>query len=265
MISSLGIVSVATNIYLEYWKIQAESVDRNVPNDLRVTIHIFTDQPEEASGFGRTLKNLTVKAHRIPAYRWPEATLYRYRIFNQHRDLLSEDVLMYLDADMLVHESLQSSYFLNSANEGASLVRHPGYYRPKGLELLSLYLRKPDLLVSDASSRLRLGGLGAWETNPASAAFVERRRRRTYYCGGTWWASRKVFGSLVHELDLRVTRDEAQGVMAVWHDESHINWWGANHSHETKSPAFCYSTGYPWLKGLRMVIQAVDKTDSTRS
>lgn len=265
MIPSLGIVSVATNIYLEYWKVQAASVDRNVPGDLQITIHIFTDRPEEANKFGLTLTNLNVKAHRIPSYGWPEATLYRYRIFSEHLDHISEDVVMYLDADMLVHESLQPSYFLNAAADRATLVRHPGYYRPKGFRRIGLYLRKPGLIISDVYSSLRLGGLGAWETNPSSAAFVGRKRRHAYYCGGTWWAPRKVFESLVSELDLRVTRDEEKGVMAIWHDESHINWWGANHPHNTQSPAFCYSTSYPWLNGVGMIIQAVDKVDSTRS
>ena len=103
---SLGVISVATNIYLEYWKAQAKSLAANLDNSLDVTLHIFTDRPEEAEEFGSSLDWVKVVGHKIPAYRWPEATLYRYRIFNAARESLNQDVLMYLDADMLLHKRL---------------------------------------------------------------------------------------------------------------------------------------------------------------
>ena len=265
MTLSLGIVSVATNVYLDYWKSQAASLDRNVSPELPITIHIFTDRTSEAIEFSKSLKNLKVVAHEIPPYRWPEATLYRYKIFNEHKSELTQDILMYLDADMLVHSTLSLSRLAPQGTAEATLVKHPGYFRPTGLRRIKLYWQYRKLLVSDTYSRIKLGGLGAWETNPKSAAFVSRASRRNYYCGGIWWAPNAIFRDLVSELDSRVNSDESAGLMAVWHDESHINWWGTQHAHASQNPSFCFSTSYPWLTHLEMVVQAVDKDSMTRS
>jgi Glycosyltransferase family 6 len=263
-IKTLGIISVATNIYLEYWKSQAKSVAKNIGPNLDVTLHIFTDQPEEAEAFGSELENVKIVGHRIPGYRWPEATLYRYRIFNSAKDELTQDVLVYLDADMIVHQPMGESDFSTQSGTGMTLVRHPGYFRPGVLARAALYLSSPKLALGDFYSTLRVGGIGAWDTNPESKAFVPKKLRTQYFCGGTWWGYRDDFLALVEELDNRVTQDELAGVMAKWHDESHINWWGANHAHETKSPSYCYSVSYKWLSGLPMAIQAVDKVEATR-
>lgn len=263
-IQSLGIMSVATNIYLEYWKAQAKSVDEHLGKNFNVTLHIFTDRPEEAELFGGSLRNVIVKGHRIPAYRWPEATLYRYRIFNANKTELTQDVLMYLDADMVVHKEVTGLDLATPSGSGVTLVQHPGYYRPAAFKALTLYVGQPKLLASDLYSRWRLGGIGSWETSPKSKAFVPRSLRTDYFCGGTWWGYQEDVLGLVAELDKRVTQDELAGVMAKWHDESHMNWWGANHPHATKSPSFCYSVSYPWLRSLPMIIQAVDKLEATR-
>jgi hypothetical protein len=263
-IKTLGVISVATNIYLEYWKSQARSVAKNIGPNLDVTLHIFTDQPEEAERFGSELENVKVVGHRIPAYRWPEATLYRYRIFNSAKDELTQDVLMYLDADMIVHTPLHANDFQTQSGSGVTLVRHPGYYRPSFLRRIRLYVSTPKFALGDLYSVARTGGIGAWETNPKSEAFVPKNLRKQYFCGGTWWGYRNEFLELVAELDRHVTQDEKAGVMAKWHDESHINWWGANHEHETKDPRYCYSVSYKWLSDLPMIIQAVDKDEATR-
>ncbi len=263
-ISSLGVISVATNIYLEYWKSQAKSVAEHIGPNLDVTLHIFTDRPEEAERFGADLPNVTVVGHKIPPYRWPEATLYRYRIFNEAQSELTQEVLIYLDADMLVHQPLGATELASQSGAGVTLVRHPGYFRPSIKGRIRTYFGSPKLAIADAYSQWKIGGIGAWDTNPASKAFVPRNLRKEYFCGGTWWGYRADFLSLVAELDDRVSQDERAGVMAKWHDESHINWWGATHQHHTKNPSYCYSVSYKWLAGLPMIIQAVDKAEATR-
>ena len=262
--TTLGVMSVATNIYLEYWKAQAQSLNEFAGPDLAVTLHIFTDQPDVAEEFGKTLSNVKVVGHRIPAYRWPEATLYRYRIFNAVKAELTQDILMYLDADMLVHRALGLQDLQSPTGSGVTLVQHPGYYRPSPARLLGVYVKRPKLLLADLYSHYRLGGLGAWETSSSSTAYVPRDKRQAYFCGGTWWGYRSAVLDLVAELDANVTRDELNGVMAKWHDESHMNWWGANHEHATKNPSYCYSVSYPWIQNLPMIIQAVDKEEATR-
>lgn len=261
---TLGIVSIATNIYLDYWKAQAKSVDENLDQLVETTLHIFTDRPNEALEHGRTLKHVRVIAHQIPAYGWPEATLYRYEIMHKESDQLQQDVLMYLDADMLIARPIGLKDFETSEGSGVTLVRHPGFYRPVLASSVLLYLRNPALLTNDIYTSLKVGGLGSWETSSTSLAYVPRKLRRNYYCGGVWWGYNAEFKELVKELAERVSRDEENQVMATWHDESHLNWWASTHQHVAKDSSYCYSISYPWLKQLPMIIQAVDKQVATR-
>lgn len=260
----LGIISIATNIYLDYWKEQAVSVDLNADESLDVTLHIFTDQPEKAAEFGKSLKNIGVVAHPIEPYGWPEATLYRYKIISDHASQLPEDVLMYLDSDMLVKARVSERDFANNGHTGLTLVRHPGFQRPSGARALSLYISKPKVAISDFYLRYSMGALGAWETDPRSMAQVPRAKRTHYVCGGTWWGHRDDLLRLAEDLAARVAGDEANGVMAKWHDESHLNWWAANHIHHLRDSSYCYSSSYVWLRHLPQIIQAVDKQAATR-
>ena len=260
----LGIISIATNIYLEYWKEQAVSIDLNSDESLEITLHIFTDQPEKAEEFGKYLNNTRVVAHPIEPYGWPEATLYRYKIISDHSSQLPEDVLMYLDSDMLVKARISEKDFASNGHTGLTLVRHPGFQRPTGKGALCLYIAKPKVAISDFYLRYSMGALGAWETDPRSMAHVPKTKRTYYVCGGTWWGTRDDLLNLARDLAARVAADEANGVMARWHDESHLNWWASNHSHQLKDASYCYSSSYLWLRHLPQIIQAVDKQESTR-
>jgi hypothetical protein len=57
----------------------------------------------------------------------------------------------------------------------------------------------------------------------------------------------------------RIDRDTASGVLAVWHDESHLNWWTANHESKLLVPEYCYVEGSENLAHLTARIVALDK------
>jgi len=259
---SLGILSIATNKYIDYWRDQAESVDLHLGPTLPVTLHIFTDRPADAEAIGSNLRNVKVMIHEIPPLVWPEATLHRFKVFNEHAHLLVEDFLMYLDADMVVHKPFGRD--ITAPGADVTLVKHPGYFRPRFPQKLTLYALNPKLFFADLNLQRRFGGIGAWETRKASTAFVQREDRVNYYCGGIWWGKGFAILSLIEELKIKVELDEAKSMMAVWHDESHLNRWGAENKARFLDPRFCYSLGYKWLKQLPNVVQAIDKVDVSR-
>ena len=69
---------------------------------------------------------------------------------------------------------------------------------------------------------------------------------------------------LSEQLAERIDEDSSKGIVAIWHDESHLNWWATMHAHDIASPAYCFSPDFPALKQLRPKIQAVDKGDVSR-
>lgn len=258
--SELGILSIATNKYLEYWKVQAESVNDTLAIGSKVKIHLFTDQVEAASEFARKLTRLEVAVYKIPALGWPLATLHRYKIFYEQIGEFTEDILMYLDADMVVHQDFTNVI----SGQSVTLVAHPGYFRPPGIRRALTYFHNPQLALADLSMAIRKGGLGAWEDNPLSTAFVGRRFRRRYVCGGIWWGQRDHIFNLLESLRDQVASDERNEIMATWHDESHLNNWASRSKHSIVDSRFCYSVTYPWLKWLPNIVQAVDKVEVTR-
>lgn len=257
--TSLGILTVATNRYINYWREQAASVDKYISGDVEVTFHVFTDNPKAVVDFGKTLR-AKVHAHPVESYGWPDATLYRYALISKFASEYSEDFLMHLDADTIARSEFGLGDMTSLLENGICLVHHPGFFRPKGSGMLGYYFRNMGQLFSDTQSLLIQGGIGSWETNPESLAFVPRKIRHKYVCGGVWWGTRAAILEMVRVLADRVVRDESNGILAVWHDESHLNWWSSQNLHGLANPSFCYAEGYPQLKSLPVLIEAVDKT-----
>jgi hypothetical protein len=52
----------------------------------------------------------------------------------------------------------------------------------------------------------------------------------TYFCGGFFGGSHSKFMKISHELSHRIQSDLNNGVIAKWHDESHLNWYFWKHS-----------------------------------
>ena len=258
-VDSVGVVSVATNQYLEYWFAMAQSADQLLYKGHEVVLHVFTDRADDAREMARSLTRVKVDAVQIEPLGWPDATLLRYEVFNAHREHLNQDLLMHLDADMLLVEEVGQELEPEHWRNGIALVRHPGFRRPAFSNRVEMYARRPRIAVADLRLKLRLGAIGSWESDPRSLAYVPRELRKTYVCGGTWMGQRAQFLSLIAELASRTRTDLDAGVIAVWHDESHLNWYCSEHDTTVLSSEYCYAPGLPNLNDLHARIVAVDK------
>lgn len=257
---SINFVSIATNNYLDFWKKQALSLDKFLGSDSTAKLYLFTDQVGAAKVFAKQLEKLSLEIFEIPNYGWPEATLLRFEILsNSPIDWGSNEVFIYLDADMVALDTINAADFINNEIDAMTLVTHPGSYRPSGMKLLLFYASHPFVSLTDLNSWIREGGLGSWEVRKASKAYVPRAQRSSYYCGAIWWGRGQRFLELINSLSIRTSQDSANGVTARWHDESHLNWWATINLHNVKSPAFCFAANFPWLSGVKPIISAVDK------
>lgn len=137
---------------------------------------------------------------------WPRATLMRYHMMLKHEEILSRfDHLFYCDIDMIFTSKIEPDEILSS---GITAVLHPGF---------------PD----------------AFERNPLSTACVTGAH--TYYqgclIGGTRDSFLKMCRVITHNIDV----DDSRGVMALWHDESHLNRYLIdNPPAKVLSPAYCF-------------------------
>lgn len=261
---SIGVMTVATNIYFDYWqKMVASADERSIESD-RITFFVFTEQIQKLKVFSKTLKNVKVIGFKVFPYGWPDATLLRYQIFSEQYSTMNTDVLMHLDADMIFVSNPWENVRRLVANNQICLVQHPGFWRSKGLSRVTFYLGHPLAIYKDLRMKIRLGGIGAWETRPQSQAFVPRKLRRQYFCGGTWFGQRQTIGEMLEVLRDQVSEDKKIEVTAKWHDESHLNKWAVKKNINTFSPELCFDETYPQLKKLTPSIIAVRKKEKTR-
>lgn len=258
---SIGVMTVATNRYIDYWAAMAVSADAHLFPGHRLVMHVFTDQVERAREAAETLTRAEVNIVEIDPLGWPEATLLRYEVFDSHRSALAEEVLVHLDADMVVARDTGAELTPIQWRGGIALVRHPGYRRPPMRTRLALYARNPRWAAADARSFQSMGAIGSWETDPTCRAYVPKSERRTYICGGTWMGRSDALLPLIHELAIRTRADLEEGRIAVWHDESHLNWFASRYDVTILGSEYCYAPGFPNLADLDPVIIAVDKGD----
>ena len=255
----LAILSIATNKYLDFYKDLIKSYAGSCDHNLNIEFHLFTDQIGQAKEIKNQYPWLEIFFHEIAPLVWPEATLLRYQIYLEKIDEISSDYFMHIDADMLflndIGLDLQKLLIPNSM----SLIAHPGFYRNSGLSHIKFALKDPIKEMKDLAKRFIFGGLGAWETNKKSNAFVSRRNRKNYFCGGVWIGSSKSFKHFLTINSQNTKNDLANGYIAIWHDESHLNKWASENKFTTLGPEYCYDPTYTQLAGIQGKIEAVDK------
>jgi hypothetical protein len=255
----IAVCTVATGPYIYFWKEQLVSW-KNSKNPLHsLVFHIFTDQIEIVERFQVSNPEFEISLHAVPTYPWPEVTALRYEMYYSAKHALVENVILHIDADMLVKVNLVE-YLIAAPKGRVSLVMHPGFYRPKTTKKFAFYMKNKKFLMRDLVSIVRKGGIGAWETDKVSSAYVERRRRKTYFCGGIWFAGNEEFHSLVKELT-KVTRSDLDSSrsLPIWHDESYLNAWASKNEVRVESAALCYVNDYIQLSGLNPMVIAVTK------
>jgi hypothetical protein len=259
---SVGILMISTNDYLDLWKKAVESLEFHAYKNLsRVIVHLFTDREAEVESWKyRSLKRIEVKTYPIPSYGWPDVTLLRYKLFSSQQAKINEDLLMYLDSDMLVKRDFTSELFKNIRNDRVAVVQHPGFARNKGLSFLIDMLINPRLITPYFRKfKLSEKGIGSWELNPNSKAFLPNEKRKVYVHGAVWFGWNYEFMKMCKILAERTEQDLDNGIVATWHDESHLNWYIANNNVDILNNRFSGYQDYPNLDHFDSAIVTIPK------
>ena len=221
--NKVGLLIIATNKYDVFINQLLRSVDKYFFNGHTVDIYLFVDKPYK----GEHSQRLNILQIHIKHYPFPYATLYRYRHFTEHSIYLTSEYLFYLDVDMRIVASIGDEILPKDVSITATL--HPGFYK----------------------------GGGSWCTNKESKAFVCLEDRKKYYAGGFQGGTNKGFLNLAKYLNVLIQDDEKKGIMAEWHDESHLNAWLSGFRCHELSPSYCYPES--WKLPFPKKILALDK------
>ena len=216
----IGLILISTNNYKIFVKPLIESARNFFLNNHEVTYYLFTDS-DEFNDLGDD-----VVINKIEHLEWPMITLYRYKTFVKHKDILStEDYLFYCDIDMRFVDNIGDEIL-------GDLVAtiHPGF----------------------------LGGRGTPETKPQSTAYIHPNDELVYYAGGFNGGSSSNFLEMSEQIDKNIDIDSNNGIIAIWHDESHLNkFFTKNKPTTILSPSYCYPES--WNLNYTKKLLALDK------
>lgn len=201
----IGLLVIATNKYIQFVGPLWDSAKKFFMPGHSVTMFVFTDSPSVPEGTVRIFQE------HMP---WPGPTLKRYHVFTNNEAMLKDmDYLYYCDADMRFEGVVKDEILGDLV-----VTRHPGFWD------------KPYSFFSQG-----------YEQRPKSRAYMPPGRGKAYYAGGFNGGSRKCFLDMAWEIRKRIDEDANQGIVAIWHDESHLNRYVLDHAPTTVlSPAYCY-------------------------
>lgn len=242
---SFTVLVIATNRYVDFLPASLESICLNLFPDSLGQVLVFTnDEKFEYKPVGNRIK---IQKILIPNYGWPDATLRRYEIFSKYWDQVSGDYVIYIDVDaIVVGKPLLGELItkMKAENAGVFVVEHPGYF-------------KRDWKTWVAARRKN----GIWETNRKSSAFVPLIHRRKYFAGGVWGGERLQLSHMITKLEKNVAEDLKLGIVALSHDESHLNSWATKNDSLKLGPSWVFAPGYSNLSGITPIIQVIHKPE----
>lgn len=210
----LSVVFIGTGKYLNFLPSWYESCEKNLVPNISKQYYVFTDgelsdAPDNISFY---------KQEHLP---WPYITLLRFDTILKASDSLSEsDWVLFLDADMLVVDEIKE-------DELFSDKKYIGVHHPCHFMGLNPHNKYP----------------GAFETNSNSLACItDKDDTYVYFQGCLWGGKVPEVISMIEELKFRTQDDLSRDVIALWHDESHMNKFFAERIDDVHilGPSFAY-------------------------
>lgn len=202
----IGLVLIATGKYDVFLQPLIDSVDKFFFRGDEITIYLFTDKTPKLIHSDRIHTTIIATEHKP----FPYPTLYRYKYISSIAENIYTDYLFYCDVDMRFVDLVGREILGDIV-----CVQHPGFYK---------------------------GGWGSDGCDERSLAYLPKELCFDYVCGGFNGGRRKPFLEMCSILNDRISKDEKNGVMAIYHDETHFNWYikkMAKNIHKL-NPSYCY-------------------------
>lgn len=237
---NVAILYIATGRYIVFWKNFYEACEKYFLPKHNKTYFIFTDN----SGFIYENNENVVKVQQ-ENLGWPNNTLMRFEMFLKIKEKLQTyDYLYFLNGTMLPVREINSEIF-PTEKQGLMVTLHPGFYKVKREQY-------------------------TYDENPKSLACIPKNKGKYYFMGGFNGGTSKAFLAMCEELNQNTHKDLDQGVIALWHDESHLNHFMLDKKPLILSPSFGFPEDMPYnqknlrkfCKNYKMLI--IDKSKNGR-
>ena len=207
----IALVNIATNKYISFLPKLYTTANMFFLNEHEVDYFLF-------SNLDFQINNCNRKIHikKIDHKPWPYMTLYRYKFFTEAEDQLKQyDYIYYCDVDMYFYSKVGNEIL---SDRVATI--HPGFFNSKKTEY-------------------------TYEDNPESTAFLKNEDGDNYYAGGFNGGSSIEFLKMSKTINENISKDEEKGIIAKWHDESHLNkYFFVNKPTKILNPLYCFPDNF---------------------
>ena len=208
----IGILYICTGKYTVFWDGFYVSAEKYLLPDYEKHYFVFTDG--EINCYDNPLVH-TLYQEKLG---WPFDTLYRFHIFLKAEQLLKEMDYLYFFNSNLIFKQIVGKEILPDKKQEVVVTLHPGFYNKKRVKF-------------------------TYEENKKSTAYISAKEGKYYIAGGLNGGSVDVFLDMAKTLKDNIDADYRNGIVARWHDESHINHYIIDKDIKILSPAYLYPEG----------------------
>lgn len=215
----IGILYICTGKYDVFWKdfyLSSEHFFLQYPDYIK-HYYVFTDSEHLYDEENNS------NIHKIYQENlgWPNNTLKRFHMFLQIRESLLEetDYLFFFNANLLFTATVNEEVLPPNNSNGIVGTLHPGFFNQANTNF-------------------------TYERSNKSTAYIAIGEGEHYYAGGLSGGRTKEYLKLCEHLKNQIDEDELNKIIAVWHDESHINKYFFNNPPHTLSPGYLYPEGW---------------------
>jgi len=190
----IAILYICTGKYNIFWKDFYLSCEKYFITDIEKEYFVFTDADiidfEENKNIHKIYQN---------DLGWPDNTLMRYEMFLKQEELiLKTDYTFFFNANALFIKMISKDEFLPDDTERFTAAIHPGFYKYSIDKF-------------------------PYERNSGSLAFINFDDGHYYFQGAINGGLTKDFVQALELMNSNIKTDKENGIVAIWHDESHWN------------------------------------------
>lgn len=213
----VAILYICTGKYNQFFSGFYESCEKYFLKDIAsVDYFVFTDEISLS-----TASNVHLIERQCQGF--PLDSLFRFDMFLQvEKELVKFDYLFFFNSNMLFVAPVGREIL--PEKEGLCAVLHPGYYR------------KPNFLYP-------------YERNKKSTAYIDppklfQHKKYSYYMGSLNGGKTEAYLEFIRTCSENTHKDYNQGLVAMVHDESHLNKYLSERKCLALSPAFAFPEGW---------------------
>jgi glycosyltransferase involved in cell wall biosynthesis len=208
----IGILYICTGNYTIFWDRFYQSSEKFLLKEHEKHYFVFTN------GEINKHNNPLVKTIFQQKYGWPFDTLYRFKFFLEAEDDLKKmDYLFFFNANLVIMEPIGDEILPGEQDE-LVVTQHPGFFSKKRKEF-------------------------TYETRKQSKAYIPPEKGSVYLAGGLNGGKTNQYLQMAHELSEDIDDDYRNNIVAIWHDESHVNRYIIDRQVKILSPAYLYPEG----------------------